>query len=85
MKNMFDSKRRVSSIIFLLSLILTLVCAMGIPDSYSGARTFACIVFIVIQYLALIWYTASYIPFAQQMLSSMAGSCFKRGTAAVTG
>jgi hypothetical protein len=70
-KYMFDEKRRISTAVYLTSLILIFVCALGIPDAQSSLRLACCIIFSITLYCAGIWYSASYFPFAQTMLKSV--------------
>ena len=49
MKRMFDSKRWLSTVIYLASIVLTLVSAWKLHS------VILCLVFIIIQFLALIW------------------------------
>ncbi len=63
----FERKRIVATLIYLVALVATLATAL----SYQGSgATALCILLIVIQFCALVWYTASYIPFAQQAIAS---------------
>ena len=52
---MFKKKRIVATVIFFLALVLTLVVA------FSKSMHLLVIPFIVIQWLAGIWYVASYV------------------------
>lgn len=59
---MFKESRRVASIAYLSSLILTLVVAyVPIP----GPKGLLLIVLLVVQYLSVFWYCLSYVPFAR--------------------
>lgn len=64
LKMMFTPSRCISSVIFLAALALTLFVAI-----YSG-NVILCIVLVVIQFCALLWYGLSYIPFAQSAVAS---------------
>ncbi|CAI5983000.1 unnamed protein product [Closterium sp. NIES-65] len=68
LKMMFDPIRIGAAIVFVLSLVLTLVAALYVQDALL---TLLC---IVVQACSLIWYSLSYIPFAQ--LSSKPRSVF---------
>ncbi|CAI5962420.1 unnamed protein product [Closterium sp. NIES-65] len=59
LKMMFDPIRIGAAIVFVLSLVLTLVAALYVQDALL---TLLC---IVVQACSLIWYSLSYIPFAQ--------------------
>ena len=72
-----DASRRISTCIFLSSMLATLLTAL----LYHGSGvTVLCIFLILIQFLALVWYTASYIPFAQAMIVSTCKACAGRVT-----
>jgi hypothetical protein len=59
---MFKESRRVASIAYLSSLILTLVVAyVPIP----GPKGLLLIALLVVQYLSVFWYCLSYVPFAR--------------------
>ncbi|CAF3367484.1 unnamed protein product [Rotaria socialis] len=62
LKKMFDPSRLIATIIFLICLILTLVSAIVIKS--SGLV----LLFIILQLIALVWYTISYIPFARDAI-----------------
>ncbi len=61
-KKMFKPVRVWSAIAFLVFMALTLVAALALKPPNPGL----CICFAVLQYLALLWYTLSYIPGARQ-------------------
>jgi hypothetical protein len=66
---MFGEDRRAASIVYLTTLLLTLVAALVL---HSGLLTFA---FIFIQFASYMWLMASYIPFGRQMLASLSTKC----------
>jgi hypothetical protein len=74
-----EKKRMVASIVFLGSMVMTLGVAIGWKaEGQGGLKIFVCICLIVVQFCALVWYTASYIPFARQMIASVCkGVCGK--------
>jgi len=77
-----ERKRIIATLIFLVSMICTLLVAL----LYKGSGSIAlCIFLIIIQFCALVWYTASYIPFAQQAISGFMKSCFGRAAGATAG
>ncbi|CAF0944505.1 unnamed protein product [Adineta steineri] len=59
LKKMFDSSRLIATIVFLASIVMTLISALVIK---SGILV---LIFVIVQFLALGWYTISYIPFAR--------------------
>nr|ACO14955.1 Vesicle transport protein SFT2A [Caligus clemensi] len=58
-KNMFAATRAVATIVMLLALLLTLLSALVF---HKKGLT---VTFCIIQYLAMIWYSISYIPYAR--------------------
>eukprot|EP00164_Ancoracysta_twista_P002596 GFYU01003452.1.p1 GENE.GFYU01003452.1~~GFYU01003452.1.p1 ORF type:complete len:161 (+),score=37.34 GFYU01003452.1:142-624(+) len=64
LKNMFSKTRLIASIVYLVTMIATLVCA------FQGVSPILIIFLILIQLCALAWYVASYIPYARQMITS---------------
>lgn len=56
---MFKKVRVVATVIFLIAIVLTLVSALVLRS--VGLTILMC----VFQYLALVWYGLSYIPFAR--------------------
>ncbi|KNE58719.1 hypothetical protein AMAG_04270 [Allomyces macrogynus ATCC 38327] len=61
-KKMFDPTRRIASSIFLGSMVTTLIIAL------KTRVVLWCLICCAIQFLALFWYSASYIPFAREMI-----------------
>ena len=57
---MFDATRRVATGIYIASLLATLAAAF-----YVKSRLL-CLLCIIVQYLALAWYSLSYVPWAQE-------------------
>ncbi len=75
---MFAETRRIATSIYLLLIIVTIAVAFGYKQ--DGATKVALIVLCVIaQFLALCWYTLSYVPFARQAVMACLGSCCKMG------
>ena len=73
---MFHEKRRIATAVYLLTLILTISIAFG----YEGAgKTPLVLLSVLVQFLALVWYTLSYIPFARDMVLSCLKGCCKMG------
>ena len=64
---MFDSKRAIATSIYLVTMCLTLVAALKFHS------VLLCMLMIAVQCAALVWYVASYIPYAQDMLRKMLG------------
>lgn len=74
-----DPIRRVAFAIFVLSFIATLISAFAIK------KALVTLVFVVVQVLAGLWYSASYVPYGRQMLSSCATRVFGRATMEIQG
>jgi hypothetical protein len=70
-KTMFDPIRRWATVIFVCSMAATLIFALAIPD---GKGAIGAIVFLVVQFCAFIWYSASYIPYGRTLLTKFASS-----------
>ncbi|CCW61317.1 unnamed protein product [Phytomonas sp. EM1] len=64
LKNMFNEYRWIASIVYLLSMLLTLIAALSTKSGFLVL--FLCI----IQYLAMWWYFLSYIPYARDAVRS---------------
>eukprot|EP01006_Ploeotia_vitrea_P042129 TRINITY_DN66606_c5_g5_i1.p1 TRINITY_DN66606_c5_g5~~TRINITY_DN66606_c5_g5_i1.p1 ORF type:complete len:183 (-),score=11.93 TRINITY_DN66606_c5_g5_i1:272-820(-) len=69
-KSMFKETRIIATCLFLGFLVATIVCAIFIPKCCKVLPTILC---AICQYVALIWYGLSYIPFARTAVKS----CFK--------
>jgi hypothetical protein len=61
---MKDKDRRVSAIIFLVSLIMIFVSA------FTFKSKLLVLIFLIIQFCAYTWYAASYIPFARDCIKN---------------
>ncbi|KAM9382729.1 vesicle transport protein SFT2A [Phaethornis superciliosus] len=68
LKSMFEPKRLVATVVMLLCLILTL-CAV-----FWGKKGLA-VLFCILQFLAMTWYSLSYIPFARDAVTKCFTSC----------
>eukprot|EP00897_Mesotaenium_endlicherianum_P000526 jgi/Mesen1/10474/ME000083S09975 len=73
LKMMFDPVRAIAAIIYLVAILLTLFCALYLGDPLL---TLVC---ITGQGAALLWYSLSYIPFAQAAARSIFRSCYESG------
>ncbi|KAL9645187.1 hypothetical protein ABK040_002388 [Willaertia magna] len=69
-RNMLKPERYIPSIMFLASMVLTLVCVFAVPVAILV------IFLVIIQAISLGWYIISYIPFAQQVVSWMMSGLF---------
>ncbi|KAF9955898.1 hypothetical protein BGZ72_003280 [Mortierella alpina] len=70
-KTMFAPVRMVASIVFLAMIAATLVVAFALESSLL------CIIFCIIQSLALFWYSASYIPYGRAAIKKVVGGCIE--------
>ncbi|EIM90232.1 SFT2-domain-containing protein [Stereum hirsutum FP-91666 SS1] len=66
-KMMFKPIRVIATIVFLVSIGLIFVGAFVLD---SGVL---CIIFVIIEYLAFLWYTLSYIPYARSAVLKVFG------------
>ncbi|KAF9437635.1 hypothetical protein BGZ76_011817 [Entomortierella beljakovae] len=69
LKTMFAPVRMVASIVFLSLMVLTLIVAFTIQKSLL------CLILCIIQFLALFWYSASYIPYGRAAIRKVVGGC----------
>ncbi|TEB35978.1 SFT2-domain-containing protein [Coprinellus micaceus] len=67
LKLMFKPVRVVAAIVFLASIGMIFVAAFVIKSDVL------CLVFVFIEYLAYIWYTLSYIPYARAAVTKAVG------------
>jgi len=77
LKTMCDSTRRIACAIYLSTMVMTIVAAVMYPDVLL---VFA---LLVVQYAALIWYGASFVPFGRTCLvkaMKTAGNAMKKCT-----
>lgn len=70
--NMFDEKRKYTSITYLSCLVATLACVV-IPLP-GFLRLILLVFFVLAQFCACVWYSLSYIPFGRRW----ALKCIKR-------
>ncbi|KAF9543657.1 hypothetical protein EC957_000589 [Mortierella hygrophila] len=68
-KTMFAPVRMVASIVFLAMIVLTLVLA------FTVRSWLLCLLLCIIQFLALFWYSASYIPYGRAAIKKVVGGC----------
>ncbi|KAI7891010.1 Got1/Sft2-like family-domain-containing protein [Mucor mucedo] len=68
-KTMFAPVRFWATVIYLGLLITTLIVSITL-------KTFVLsIVLVIVQFCALVWYSASYIPYGREMIRRFFGSC----------
>ncbi|KAF9390086.1 hypothetical protein CPB97_009983 [Podila verticillata] len=68
-KTMFAPVRMVASIVFIAMIFATLIVAFTIGSALL------CLILCIIQFLALFWYSASYIPYGRAAIKKVVGSC----------
>ncbi|XP_042025125.1 vesicle transport protein SFT2B-like [Salvia splendens] len=67
---MLDPVRIYATAIYIASIIIALFCAVYVRNKLLTLLA------IVLEFGALIWYSASYIPFARAMVSKLMLACF---------
>lgn len=67
LQNMMKKGRAIAAVIYLATMVLVLICAMKL---HSAILT---LVAMIVQLMALAYYCASFIPFAQQMMQRAVG------------
>ncbi|RNF03056.1 hypothetical protein TraAM80_06062 [Trypanosoma rangeli] len=67
LKRMFDSTRLVATVVYLLSMVLTFVVALVLRIPWLTIIT------VLVQYVAMLWYCLSYIPFARTAVLRLVG------------
>ena len=76
-KKMFEKKRIIATIVFLVSLIATLILVFSFSkEGEKDWKKIVLIVLIIVQYIAFFWYCLSYIPYGQKMLEGCVKCCF---------
>lgn len=70
LEKMFHDSRKMATILYLGSLVMTLVVAF--VKEFKG-QAFLLLVLVGVQYVAVFWYCLSYIPFARQMAQRLFG------------
>ncbi|CAO3615965.1 unnamed protein product [Cunninghamella blakesleeana] len=68
-KTMFAPVRFWATTIYLSLLILTLVLSLTIQ------KFFISLILVIVQFAALVWYSASYIPYGREIIRRFFGSC----------
>jgi len=68
-KKMFAPTRLVATFVMLICLVLTLLCA------FQWKKPILVIVFVFIQFVAMTWYSLSYIPYARDAVKKCVEGC----------
>ncbi|OQS03282.1 SFT2 family protein [Thraustotheca clavata] len=71
---MFHKHRWIATIIYLVLIGLTLL--IGFANLRKGPKAILIIFCVVLQFLAAIWYSLSYIPYARKVVSKALGPMF---------
>ncbi|XP_001604540.1 vesicle transport protein SFT2A isoform X2 [Nasonia vitripennis] len=69
LKKMFAATRVIATIMIFVSIALTLYAALGLHNAGLA------LLFIIIQSLAMLWYSLSYIPYARDAVKKTIESC----------
>lgn len=69
LKKMFAKTRVIATILVFVMLILTLVCAIALKSPILA------LICCILQFLALTWYSISYIPFARDAVKKCFEGC----------
>lgn len=76
-KNMFDAKRRYTSIVYLSCLFVTVVVVfIPIPENYGAIKLLLLVLLLLAQFSASLWYTLSYIPYGRRTFMKMLKGAF---------
>ncbi|KAH7727809.1 Vesicle transport protein [Aphelenchoides avenae] len=70
LKSMFEMTRLIATLVYILMIVLTLVAGLVLRNPPLA------LICVLGQYLAMAWYSISYIPYARQMVGSCFGKCF---------
>jgi hypothetical protein len=70
-RSMFDETRQTATTVYLCSIGATLVAA------FVFQSTFLCVLCCIVEYLAFVWYSLSYIPFGRKMAKSCLSGVYR--------
>ncbi|OWY98986.1 Vesicle transport protein [Phytophthora megakarya] len=76
-QTMFHSKRRYSAVVYVVFMFLTLLLCF---NHHIHHRLLLVLLSVLVQFMALVWYTLSYVPYGR----SIALSCCKRALGLTT-
>ncbi|VDN02620.1 unnamed protein product [Thelazia callipaeda] len=71
LKKMFEQGRFLASVMYLLSIVFTLISGIVLSNPPLA------LISVIGQYIAVVWYSLTYIPFAQHMIWSLCCRCFR--------
>jgi hypothetical protein len=66
-KKMFEQTRIVATCVYLFTMVLTFVVALALKIDWLT------VLVVIVQYLAMIWYGLSYIPYAREAIKRCIG------------
>lgn len=72
-KSMFMEKRIVATLVYLASMLLTLVVVFAWGKAKGYRLVPVILLLLAFQFCAMVWYTASYVPYARWMIKN----CFR--------
>ncbi|RKP40411.1 Got1/Sft2-like family-domain-containing protein [Dimargaris cristalligena] len=61
--------RLIATIVYVVTLALTLVAAIALDSVVLS------IIMVIVQFCALVWYCASYVPFGRKIIEKTCGAC----------
>ncbi|XP_037083105.1 vesicle transport protein SFT2B-like isoform X2 [Pollicipes pollicipes] len=67
-RNMFAKTRAIATVVVLISIVLTIVAA-------ALGKKGLVLIFCIIEFLAMTWYSISYIPFARDAVLNTFKTC----------
>ncbi|KAL3997474.1 Got1/Sft2-like family protein [Acanthocheilonema viteae] len=70
LQKMFERGRFLASLMYLLSIVFTLIAGLVFSNPPLA------LVFVIGQYIAMTWYSITYIPFAREAISSLCCNWF---------
>ncbi|CAG9533975.1 unnamed protein product [Cercopithifilaria johnstoni] len=70
LQKMFERGRLLASLMYLLSIVFTLIAGLIFSNPPLA------LVFVIGQYIAMTWYSITYIPFAREAVLSLRCNCF---------
>ncbi|KAF4720878.1 hypothetical protein FOZ63_030156 [Perkinsus olseni] len=76
-KNMFKDNRAIAAAVYLLAMFSTLYTCIRSPH-----RRVLILIAVIVQFLAILWYALTYIPYGRQMATSVTGHLTQRLLAA---
>ncbi|KAJ1910163.1 hypothetical protein IWQ60_010802 [Tieghemiomyces parasiticus] len=71
LKLAFQPVRLIATLVYVASLVVTLIAAIVLDSMILS------IIMVIVQFCALVWYCASYVPFGRKVIESVCGACLK--------